>query len=48
MPVPTQLNEEMSHKLMDRYSELGGNFLDTADMYGIGASERVVGSWLKK
>ncbi|XP_060554464.1 1-deoxyxylulose-5-phosphate synthase YajO-like [Ruditapes philippinarum] len=48
MPIPTQLNEEMSHKLMDRYFELGGNFLDTANVYGLGASERVVGNWLKK
>ncbi|XP_053375382.1 1-deoxyxylulose-5-phosphate synthase YajO-like [Mercenaria mercenaria] len=48
MPVPTQLNEEMSHKIMDRYAELGGNFLDTANVYGLGASERVVGNWLKK
>lgn len=32
--------------LLDRYKEVGGNFLDTADVYG--TSEQVVGSWLAK
>src|SRR3954471_15670704 len=26
-----------------RYLDLGGNFLDTADMYGMGANESLVG-----
>src|SRR5713226_8050450 len=26
-----------------RYLDLGGNFLDTADMYGIGENEKLVG-----
>lgn len=47
-PAPTQADEELSHKILDRYAELGGNFLDTANVYGKGASEKVVGNWLKK
>ena len=38
----------MSHEILDRYVELGGNFIDTADVYQRGASEEVVGSWLAK
>ncbi|MHB9090927.1 MAG: aldo/keto reductase, partial [Chloroflexota bacterium] len=34
--------------IMDRYSELGGNFVDTADLYTTGAAETVVGRWLKQ
>jgi len=39
-------DDETSFKLMDRYAELGGNFLDTADIYGKGKSEIIVGKWL--
>ncbi|XP_019619639.1 PREDICTED: uncharacterized protein LOC109466368 [Branchiostoma belcheri] len=31
---------------MDRFAELGGNFIDTADIYQYGVSEEYVGSWL--
>ena len=34
--------------IMDRYVELGGNFFDTADAYSAGASEEIVGRWLKQ
>jgi len=42
-------DEETSFKILDRFAELGGNFIDTANMYGrpkYGASETVVGKWL--
>jgi len=42
-----EANEETSFKLMDRYLELGGNFLDTADGYSAGASETIIGRWIK-
>ena len=45
---PRQLVEADAHKIMDRYAALGGNFIDTANMYAAGNSERIVGSWLKK
>jgi aryl-alcohol dehydrogenase-like predicted oxidoreductase len=41
-------DEAMSFKLMDRFVELGGTFLDTADQYSTGVSEQIVGRWIKK
>jgi aryl-alcohol dehydrogenase-like predicted oxidoreductase len=35
-----------SHRMLDRYLEAGGNFLDTADVYGDGDSERTLAPWL--
>ena len=40
--------EEASHEILDKYVELGGNFIDTADLYQCGKSEKIIGSWLKK
>ncbi len=48
MTFGREADEGMSFKLMDRYIELGGNVIDTADVYAAGASEEVVGRWLKK
>ena len=45
---PRQTNEEDSHKILDRFVELGGNFLDTANLYTSGKSEEIIGTWLKK
>ncbi|WP_419615296.1 aldo/keto reductase [Thiolapillus sp.] len=41
-----QLSEADSHKVIDRFVEWGGNFIDTANVYGRGSSENIVGSWL--
>ncbi len=38
---------DLSHQLMDRFAEAGGNFIDTADVYTAGRSEEIVGDWLK-
>jgi aryl-alcohol dehydrogenase-like predicted oxidoreductase len=35
-----------AHRMLDRYVEVGGNFLDTADVYGDGGSERTLAPWL--
>ena len=35
-----------SHRLLDRFLDAGGNFVDTADVYGAGESERVLAPWL--
>jgi len=40
-------DEATSFKLMDRFMELGGTFLDTADQYTTGVSEEIVGRWIK-
>jgi len=39
--------ETEAHAMLDRYVERGGNYLDTADSYNEGESERILGSWLK-
>ena len=41
-------DEATSFDLMDRYRELGGDFLDTADAYSLGISEEIVGRWVKE
>ncbi len=46
------IDEERSFAVLDAYVQAGGNFIDTADIYGrrgpdgIGASERIIGRWL--
>jgi aryl-alcohol dehydrogenase-like predicted oxidoreductase len=35
--------EDESRRILDRYLEAGGNFVDTADVYGGGASEEILG-----
>jgi aryl-alcohol dehydrogenase-like predicted oxidoreductase len=46
--------ENESFKMMDRFFELGGNYVDTANVYAdwiegsAGASEKTIGKWLKK
>lgn len=34
------------HAQLDRFVEAGGNFIDTADVYSSGESERIIGRWL--
>ncbi len=50
----TAIDQAHADRLLDRFVELGGNFLDTARSYGdwipdapTGASERAIGAWLK-
>jgi aryl-alcohol dehydrogenase-like predicted oxidoreductase len=35
-------------QILDRYAELGGNSIDTANIYTNGHSEKIVGDWLGK
>ncbi len=44
----TALNKELSFSLIDRYLHNGGNCIDTARLYGLGASEETIGEWLQK
>ena len=37
-----------SGRILDQYIELGGNFVDTANVYNDGRSEEVIGDWMKK
>jgi len=42
----TRLDERQSHAVLDAAVELGVTLLDTADVYGFGASETIIGTWL--
>jgi len=44
---PPIKDEEESYKILNRFSEKGGNFIDTADGYSSGGSEILLGKWLK-
>src|SRR4051794_20601864 len=37
-----------AHRMLDRFVDAGGTFVDTADVYGDGTSERVLAPWLAK
>ncbi|MGC5169479.1 aldo/keto reductase [Micromonospora sp. DT81.3] len=38
---------ESSHDILDRYVELGGNTVHTADAYSAGRSEHIIGQWTR-
>jgi len=40
------MDEDASRAVFDRYVDLGGNFVDTADVYSGGASEEMVGRFI--
>lgn len=39
---------ETTDAILDRYAELGGNFIDTADSYASGRSETMIGNWMRE
>ncbi|MCO6449222.1 MAG: aldo/keto reductase [Caldilineales bacterium] len=53
MPFGSDIGEANSFAMMDRYLELGGNFIDTAAVYAnwlpieVSISEKTVGRWMK-
>lgn len=42
------VDENEAHSILDAYVDAGGNFIDTADSYGEGRSEEIIGTWLRK
>ncbi|WP_327339633.1 MULTISPECIES: aldo/keto reductase [unclassified Streptomyces] len=40
-------DEAGAHRVLDAFTEAGGTFIDTADVYQQGVSEEIVGRWLK-
>jgi aryl-alcohol dehydrogenase-like predicted oxidoreductase len=44
---PRQRNDEESIRVIHCYLDAGGNFLDTADQYGLGRNESLVGKAIK-
>jgi aryl-alcohol dehydrogenase-like predicted oxidoreductase len=47
MTFGNESSEEVSHAQLDRFVEVGGNFIDTANVYSRGLSESIIGRWLK-
>lgn len=46
MTFGDETDEADAHRQLDRYLEVGGNLIDTADVYSQGASEQIIGRWL--
>jgi len=44
----TQCSEDIAFQILDAYVAAGGNFVDTADVYQKGESERIIGKWFQK
>jgi aryl-alcohol dehydrogenase-like predicted oxidoreductase len=47
MTFGRETTEELSHSMLDGFVDVGGNFVDTADVYSTGTSEKIVGRWLR-
>lgn len=45
MNFGARTSQDEAFKIMDRALELGINFFDTADVYGQGATEKIIGNW---
>ena len=41
------VNDEEAFAILNAFVDAGGNFIDTADVYGMGVSERIIGRFLK-
>ncbi|KAE9404751.1 arylalcohol dehydrogenase [Gymnopus androsaceus JB14] len=42
------MDKERSMKLLDAYYNMGGNFINTANLYQNGTSEMLIGEWMEK
>jgi len=47
MTFGRESSEAVSVQMLNRFVEVGGNFIDTANAYGLGLSEEILGRWLK-
>jgi aryl-alcohol dehydrogenase-like predicted oxidoreductase len=45
MTFGDESDEKVAHGQLDRFIEAGGTFVDTADVYSQGESERIIGHW---
>ena len=48
MTFGAETEEADAHDQLDLFVEKGGTLIDTADVYGAGESERMIGRWLAK
>jgi aryl-alcohol dehydrogenase (NADP+) len=46
MTFGVEADEPGAHEQLDRFAEAGGTLVDTADTYGNGRSEEIIGRWL--
>jgi aryl-alcohol dehydrogenase (NADP+) len=46
MTFGNETDEKAAHAQLDMFVEAGGTFVDTADVYSTGESERIIGRWL--
>ena len=46
MTFGRETSKEESFRILDAFADAGGNFIDTADVYSRGASEKILGEWL--
>jgi aryl-alcohol dehydrogenase (NADP+) len=46
MTFGEETDEPAAHQQLDRFAEAGGTLVDTADVYGDGMSEEIIGHWL--
>src|SRR5229473_2961266 len=45
MTFGVETDEQGAHRQLDRFVEAGGTLVDTADVYGDGRSEEIIGRW---
>ena len=45
-PFGGGIPKDNAFRILDAYLDMGGNLLDTAAVYGLGASEQTVGAWM--
>jgi aryl-alcohol dehydrogenase-like predicted oxidoreductase len=48
MTFGSETDEAASHAQLDKFFDVGGNLIDTADVYSGGESESIIGRWLGK
>src|SRR5580700_2566779 len=48
MTFGVEADETVAHQQLDRFVEAGGTLVDTADVYGDGRSEQIVGRWFAR
>ncbi|HEX9999821.1 MAG TPA: aldo/keto reductase [Actinoplanes sp.] len=46
MTFGRESDEPVSLRMLDRFADAGGTFIDTSDAYGDGRSEEILGGWL--
>jgi aryl-alcohol dehydrogenase (NADP+) len=46
MTFGVETDESVAHQQLDLFTEAGGTMVDTADVYGGGKSEEIIGRWL--